>query len=410
MMLKRIAGLICALMLFSVPVLAEGALVVSGSALVDGDTVYYSGSIDSVETGVYRMTTSGAGASRLYSGVMTLLAAQDGSVLAISYDEAEYEYALVVLNALGEKTVVSDNYVDHAIVAEGRFYWGSGSCALDGSDVRVLVDDDEHSYNYYPLAVQDGMYYYLDWAENSESVFFEGTGAPVGARLCRMELKSGAVTELAGYGTGFLGLEGDAIYYTRTPYWLYDGEMGETYEVNVNGGVYRTDLSTLTTDRLAEFPQDDSVHLDYSLMKDGVIYGVCSRYTEESAGSEIVRMTLDGTQLSSISLDNQTPTLHDVADGVLYASVCSIEYSGDDYIQHDLLYAIYPDDASVSLIATPASDLFYFTESDPAIRVSDGRIYMIVNDMDACAISFKSCALDGGDWQVLARGETLAAG
>lgn len=409
-MLKRIAGLICALMLFCVPVLAEGALVVSGSALVDGDTVYYSGSIDSVEMGVYCMTSTGAGASRLYSGVMTLLAAQDGSVLAISYDEAEYEYALVVLNALGEKTVVSANYVDHAIVAEGRFYWGCGSCALDGSDVRVLINDDEHSYNYYPLAVQDGMYYYLDWAENSDSVFFEGTGAPVGARLCRMELKSGAVTELAGYGAGFLGLDGNAIYYTRTPYWLYDGETGETYEVNVNGGVYRTDLSTLTTDRLAEFPQDEAIHVDYSLMKDGVIYGVCSRYTEESSGSEIVRMTLDGTALPSISLDNQTPTLHDVADGVLYASVCSIEYSGDDYIQHDLLYAIYLDDGSVSLIGTPASDLFYFTESDPAIRVSDGRIYMIVNDMDACAISFKSCALDGGDWQTLARGETLAAG
>ena len=64
----------------------------------------------------------------------------------------------------------------------------------------------------------------------------------------------------------------------------------------------------------------------------------------------------------------------------------------------------------MSLISTPASDLFYFTESDPAIGVANGRIYMIVNDMDACAISLKSCALDGSAWQTLARGYTLAAG
>lgn len=409
-MLKRMIGLLGALLLFCTPALAEGALFISGSALVDGDTVYYSGSIDSVETGVYRMTTSGAGASRLYSGVMTLLAAEQGGVLAISYDEPTSEYALVVLNAMGEKTIVSEDYIDHAIVADGRFYWGVASCALDGSDVRTLINDQEHSYNYYPLTVQDGMYYYLDWAENGDSVFFEGTGAPVGARLCRMELKSGAITELAGYGAGFLGLEDGAIYYTRTPYWLYDGETGETYEVSVNGGVYRTDLSMLTTERLAEFPQDDAIHVDYSLMQDGVIYGVRSHYSEEGSGSEIVRMTTAGEALSSLSLDNQTPTLHGVSDGVLYASVCSIEYSGDDYIQHDLLYAIAPEAGTVSLISTPVSDLFYFTESDPAIRVADGRIYMIVSDMDACAVSLKSCALDGSDWKTLARGETLAAG
>ena len=51
---------------------------------IDGDTVYYSGSIDSVETGVYRMTAAGAGASRLYEGVMTLLEAENGNILAIS--------------------------------------------------------------------------------------------------------------------------------------------------------------------------------------------------------------------------------------------------------------------------------------------------------------------------------------
>ena len=59
-MLKKITALIAALMLVCIPALAEGALVISGNAMIDGDTVYYSGSIDSVEMGVYRMTATGA--------------------------------------------------------------------------------------------------------------------------------------------------------------------------------------------------------------------------------------------------------------------------------------------------------------------------------------------------------------
>lgn len=409
-MFKRITACIAALMLICASALAEGALVISGSAMIDGDTVYYSGSIDSVETGVYRMTSTGAGASRIYEGMMSLLEAENGNLLAVSYEEPDSEYALVVMNSLGERTIVSRGYVDHAIAADGRFYWGVGSCNIDGSDARVLIDDEEHSYNYYPLAVQDGMYYYLDWAENSESVFFEGVGAPVGAQLCRMELKSGAITVLAGYGTGFLGIQDGYVYYTRNPFWLYDSETGETYEVNVNGGVYRTDLETLATDQLAEFPDNERISLDYRLMEDGIIYGVYSDYSSDSSSIEIVRMKTDGTALPEISLDNQMPALHGIADGVLYASVCSIEYSGDDYVQRDLLYGIHLDDGTVSLISTPASDLFYFSESGPTIGVTNGRIYMIVNDMDACAISLKSCALDGSDWQTLARGYTLAAG
>ena len=40
-MLKKITALIAALMLVCIPALAEGALVISGNAMIDGDTVYY---------------------------------------------------------------------------------------------------------------------------------------------------------------------------------------------------------------------------------------------------------------------------------------------------------------------------------------------------------------------------------
>ena len=145
-------------------------------------------------------------------------------------------------------------------------------------------------------------------------------------------------------------------------------------------------------------------------MSDGIIYGVSYNYGDTGMICEIVRMTTDGTQLPSFSLDNQTLTIHCLADGVLYASVCNVEYSDDDYIQRDLLYAINVSDGSFTLINTSASDLFYYSESEPAIRVSDGRIYMIVDDTEACALSLKSCAADGSDWITLARGISLAIG
>ena len=111
---------------------------------------------------------------------MTLLAAEGGNLLAISFSEEDGGYAVLVLNAMGEKTVVYDGYVMSAIVSDGRFYWGVGSCALDGSDVRLLIDDEDHSYNYCPAAVSGEWYFYLDWAENSETAFYEGTDYPPG--------------------------------------------------------------------------------------------------------------------------------------------------------------------------------------------------------------------------------------
>ncbi len=409
-MLKKVLCLLCCLILLGTAALAEGAVTLSGQAIVDGSAVYYAGSIDSAQEGVYFMNSDGSGVSRLSDSFMTLLTADGGSLLAISFDEGDHEYALVVLNALGEKTVVYDGYVSNAIASGGRFYWGVGSCAADGSDVRTLIDDKAHSYNYYPVAVSEGWYYYLDWAENSESVFYEGDPYPSAARLCRLNLDNGSVDVLSGYGARFLGLEGGYAYYGRSRYWLYDADEAETYAAEVVGGVYRVNLNTLVTDQLTAFPDSDTVYISYELLADGVFYGRMSDYSSEESTEQIVRMTVDGEQLPPLSLDNQSVSLHGVADGVLYASVCSIDFNDDDYIQHDLLYALNVADGSFSLVNTPASDLFYYSETPPAVAVTGGRIYMIVFDNQAYAISFKSCATDGSDRVVLARGYSLAAG
>ncbi len=409
-MARRILCLVCCLMLLCGAALAEGGKVLSGQAIVDGSSIYYAGSIDSAQEGVYFMHPDGSGVSRLSASFMTLLAAEGGNLLAISYSEGSEGYAVVVLDAMGEKTVVYDGYVNGAIVSGGRFYWGVGSCAIDGGDARLLIDDAAHSYNYFPAAVSDGWYYYLDWAENSENVFYEGDDYPTAARLCRLNLATGATDVLSGYGARFLGLDGRSLYYSRSSYWLYDEEEGETYEAEVVSGIFRVDLDTMVTDQVASFPDSDYTFVSYELMQDGVFYGTLSDYSGEMPLEQIVRMTVSGEQLPAFSLGNQSVTLHGIEDGLLYASVCSIDFSDDDYIQHDLLYALNVSDGSFSLISTPASDLLYFSEAPASVCVSGGRIYMIVFDNDAYAISFKSCALDGSAPLTLARGYSLAAG
>ena len=146
------------------------------------------------------------------------------------------------------------------------------------------------------------------------------------------------------------------------------------------------------------------------MMADGVIYGTYSRYSETEETYHIVRLAADGTQLSDLSLDNQVVTLHAVSDGRLFVSVCAIEATGDDYVQHDLLYSIDLETGTLALIPTPATDLFYFSESNPAIGVAGGRIYMLVFDNETYAISFKTCAVDGTDPITLARGYSMAMG
>ena len=409
MKLRKVMCIFCCLMLLGASALAEGAVTLSGQAIVDGSAVYYAGSIDSAQEGVYYMNTDGSGVSRLSPSFMTLLAAEGGNLLAISYSESDYEYAVTVLNAMGEKTVVYDGYVSNAIAADGRFYWGVGSCAVDGSDVKLLINDTAHSYNYYPLTVAGGWYYYLDWAANSNA-FFEGDTYPTAARLCRMNLATGSVDTISGYGTRFLGLDGSYIYYSRNNYWLYDEEDTDTYVAEINSGVFRADISTLATDQLLAFPANDRVYVSYEFLADGMLYGTLSDYSGESEINQIVRLTVDGTQLAPLSLDNQSLTLHCVENGVMYASLCNIDFSDDDYIQHDLLYALNLADGAFTLINTPASDLFYYSETPPAIQVANGRIYMLVFDNSAYAISFKSCALDGSNLITLARGYSMAEG
>ena len=408
-MFRKLIVAVCCLMLIGCAALAD-TVTLSTDAIIDNGRVYYSGSLDSAQEGVYVMNTDGTGASRISDAPMTLLAAQNGSLLAISFNEGDYEYAVVVLDAYGSKKVVFDGYVTNGIAADGRFYWGVGSCALDGSDTRTLINDAANSYYYYPLAVKDGWYYYLDWAENAQNTFYEGDPYPTAARLCRLNLSSGESVVVSGYGTRFLGIDDSYIYYARNNYWLYDEAEMDTYVAEINTGIFRADVSSLSTEKLLSFPDDDSTYISYQIMSGGVLYGTMSSFSSGSETDQIVRLQTDGTALAPISLGNQAVTIHAVVNGVIYASVCYIDFSDDDYIQHDLLYAINVFDGSATLINTPATDLFYYTETPPAVGVADGRIYMIVFDNSAYAVSFKSCALDGSGMLTLARGYSMAEG
>ena len=114
---KVVCMMVAAVLLISAAsALADDALVLNNQVIVDGARVYYAGSLDSASEGVYIMNADGSGVSQISNNFMTLLAADSGSLLAVSYNEGYTEYGLVVINTLGERTVVYEGYVDKAIL------------------------------------------------------------------------------------------------------------------------------------------------------------------------------------------------------------------------------------------------------------------------------------------------------
>ncbi len=386
--MKKLAILVFVFLFVCTCALADSTALYD-KALVDDDTLYYSGTIGSAE-GVFVMNKDGVGVSSRYGKALRLLSSGDGSILCAD------DTNLVVLAASGETRTIDVPYVEKAVYADGRFFFGCGSCAADGTDVRMYFDDAEHGFCYYPVAAADGYYYYIDWLENADRVFYE-MQEPLCGKLCRIDAATGVTEEISGFGARYLGVENGYVYYERKGYYLLDDQGIDFYKVDVAEGIYRTSLDNFETTQLYSY-EGGEVDTGCSFVKGGIIYGQRSDFTTDNWQCEIIRLGTDGKQLPSLTIDNQPVTLYDIVDGVLYCSVCNIEYSDDDYIQRDLLYAIDLTTQSATLINTNAGDLLYYTEEKPAVAVKNGRIYMLVYDTMLNEMVMRSCLPDGSGW------------
>lgn len=382
------------------------------STIIDGERIYYSGSIDGGERGVYIMNADGSDPVRISEITADLLALSGENLLVYQYDLETGDSTAAVLNADGTLLPLAGEYGGKAIAADGRFYWGMGSCAADGSDLQTYFTGDAvNAYEYYPLAVHEGYYYYLDWSEMSGMVYAEGASQPMGASLCRMNLADQTHEVVSPLGTRFIGIENGSIYYTRDNYWR---EMpdGTSSEVAVDQGLFAADLATLTETCLAEYPADANVVDSYMLVKDGVVYGMHSDYASEGPDAfGVIRVTSDGTKLDLLPVSPDVwRTISCVEDGILYVSECNIISYEDDFIQKDSVIAINLADGSETVLNPETIDMLFYSESDPAVKVVGDRVYFTAYDMERWSVCLKSMKLDGSDLTLLAHGVSFAEG
>lgn len=383
------------------------------TTIIDGETLYYSGSIDGGEVGVYVMNQDGSDPQKISSATADLLALSSGRLLIYNYDLDSGDASMAILSPDGTLYTLEDMYSGSAIAADGRFYWGMGSCADDGSDVQIYFTGDAVSASdYYPLSVQDGYYYYLDWSEMSGQVFYEGSWYPIGAALCRMNLSDQTHEVVSGIGTAYLGIEDGKIYYTRNNFWTMSEDGSESSEVTVDQGLFVADAETLTETRLASFPEDENTSVSYSIVQNGVIYGLRSALSDDEYGSySVVRVASDGTELDEVPLDlDAWISLHVVQGDTLFIAQSAVLSSEDDFIQEDAISAVDMTDGSITPLNPNSIDMLFYSESDPCIAISGDRIYYSVYDMERWSVCLKSMNLDGSDIHLLAYGVSSAEG
>lgn len=389
------------------------SVVLDSSAIIAGEKLYYSGSVDGGESGVFMMNADGSDPERISESLAGLLAESNGNLLIYMYESDDVHTSLAVLRADGTLQPLEGIDDNTVIAADGRFFWGAGSCAEDGSDLQIYFSGDNiNQYDYYPLVVNDGFLYYMDWSEMSGLVFFEGVDQPQGAALCRMRLTDRSCEVISGVGTHYLGIEDGKIFYTRTNFW----KMNDSYdavEVAVDEGLFSADLVDLSETCLAKYPDDSSNEIDsYSFVKNGVIYGMRSVFSEDGTDVySVLRIRTDGTELDDVVLSgNAWGVLHCVKDDVLYLSECHIESNEDDFIQKDRIISVNLSNNVQTVLNPDSIDMLFYSEGDPAVAVVGSRIYYSAYDMERWAISLKSMNVDGSDLRLLAYGVSSAEG
>lgn len=418
--MKRILILMLALaaICFSCGALAEQAdqnpILLDHTTIIDGDLIYYSGSIDGGESGVYVMNADGSDA-RLISGVTADLVALSGSNLLIyQYDIETGDICLAILLPDGTLIPLAESYGGAGIAADGRFYWGVASCAEDGSDMQVYFTGDAvKDTDYYPLQVYEGYLYYLDWGEMSGKVISEGNGQPLGAELWRMNLTDHTAEMISGAGSRFIGIEGDSIYYTRETFWTFDEQTYSSSEITVDRGLFSADLTLLHETRLAELASGDAAVESYVLIEDGAVYGMrCDQSSSADAAFSILRVPVDGSGMTALPVTGSDSwmTICYADNGILYAAESSILASEDDFIQQDCILAINTADNSITPLNPNSIDMLFYSELNPAVVAANGRIYYSAYDMERWSVCLKSMNPDGTDVRLLAHGISYAEG
>lgn len=294
----------------------EKAVRLNGSVIIEGNTIYYSGSLDGDGYGIYTMNADGSNIRKISDMMATLEACSNGNLLIWRYDD-EGIGAMEVLRTDGTTETVAWSYAS-AIADNGRFYFGGSSVAENGTEHQwILSSDPEYHDKYTPIEVADGYLYYIDATKNDMAPVYDGSRYPKGnIELNRLNLETGDIELLSGPGTNYLGIDDGMLYYTRESFTMYDYYSGEGFDVKVDDGLYSMNLEVCAETRIADLTVSNLVLEDYVFVQDGIVYAEYSDYSGERTECRIDRRMANGEALPPLELKDEL-ILICVNDGVL---------------------------------------------------------------------------------------------
>jgi hypothetical protein len=404
--MKRVSTIILMLAFICIYVSAAAEGNKPGSliptAVIEGGKVYYSGSVDGSEAGIFAMGLDGGNAKRLYEGDFPIIATTGGFIMASDY----INNATVIINAADGSSYSIPGITGSAIGANGVFYTGYSEINAANSNVKTLFTvSDVEKWFIMPVAIEGEYIYYIDEREYSGyAAEYENPGS-----LMRVSLADGAITEISGAGTAYIGMDNQYIYYMRTSFYIYD----EDSDINgvladVDEGLFRAEKSGSGETRLADAGMtEDYIYVSFIFMDDGVIYGMRDDYNSDDGEMlELIRVNATGEALPNIQLtDNMSP--HSVKDKKILTIASEYGTLEDEtYWQRDTIRIIdlSGDEVTTLSISLNINCLLVYTESPPMLTRFNGRLYYVAYDIDAGAESLYSCNEDGSDMIKLALG------
>ena len=168
-MKKYIAALIAVMLLISGSAVAENLF--SGVALIEEKEIYYSGSVDGENLGVYILEKDGS-AWQIYDTDAMLLEESDSSILLMDYITEQ----AILLSKEGTVLAQVSGYYGTAIEDDDWFYLGNIALSEDGRQQKVMFEvSAEELYYVTPVCVEEGYLYYIDEREYGPSTFGEGS-------------------------------------------------------------------------------------------------------------------------------------------------------------------------------------------------------------------------------------------
>lgn len=384
----------------------DDAIVLSAAAVIEGDTVYFSGEIAGEGEGIYAMDADGANRRRIADVRASLRAVSNGNLLLWHYGYDGYA-ALEVLRTDGTiETVGSSN--PYAIAQGGRFYFGGSSAFQDGTDHRwVLASDPEYHDNYYPVYADDEYLYFLYADESEMQSYSDDTFLPcLDVELNRLHFATGEVELLSGIGTDYIGIEDGILYYTMNDFEIYDDEGG-SFTIDVEDGLYAVNLETLGETKIAEVIDQENVYEEYLFLEDGVFYILHSDYSDEGIDRRILRRSVTGGELPAIGLGDQDIFPICVKDGTVWCIETEVVEDEERWFSIDRIVYFDLDTGAKTSLSLEENEVLFYTERMPGLAVANGRVYYFVLNEQTNVESFKSMAADGSDVRTLAHGEPL---